>query len=435
MGGRNSLKTLRIGFFSLFLPVIFCLFFHGFVSSTPATLFSGECTAVSPDWPDAEIRLILSAEGDDDNAPPIFPEKNFETGLDGDDGQVDNTKRSVPFDASPIPGRWFNHHSLDPGYIRSVFRPPDRVEIADSFLFPPPSHLSPPRRFPCSGTTSQRQATTHYGRSFPSLLLRNIGRMFSVRTATAATSLSIVSSEDIIPLADLVRIGDDLDYNTYHDDHFVVNTPSGISWQKTFDVVDFQTISSAHFKYTVAGSMVGNPIYINGKQAGKLCVGGNAAWDIKDCSLNILPYIQAGQNQIKITCAKYVYDDITPYDDVEIYDLYIEFSRFPVAPTLTLPTNASAEYYRNVRLQWNIADHAAGYQIAVGDSCNVVGSITSPTNSYLLNGLIPDKTYFWKVRGYNTANIFGPWSTCFSFKAIHGCPSCSATNLLLLGGQ
>lgn len=426
MESRKSLKSLRMRFFPLILPVIFCLFFHGFVSSPPATSLSGEYIAVSPGWTDAGIRLAILAEGGNDKAPPNFPNSVFATGWDGDDGLVDISVKSLPLHASPKLGRWCNHYCLDPGFIRSVFRPPDRYEVADVTLPPSVTPPSFPHSRPGSSSALQNPTTTdNYGKSLLTLLLCSAKELFSVSTAAA--------SDNILPLADLVRIGDDLDYNTYHDDHFVVNTPSGISWETSFDVLDFQSISTAQFKYTVAGSMVGNPIYINGKQAGELCVWGNAAWNIKDCALNILPYLQAGQNKIKIQCAKYVFDDVTPYDDVEIYNLFIELTRYPTAPSLTSPANSSSKYYRDIQLQWNTADQAVGYQLAIGDNCNTAGTIDASTTTYAPTGLNPETIYFWKVRGYNKAKIYGPWSTCWSFKAIYGCPSCTATNLLLLG--
>lgn len=138
---------------------------------------------------------------------------------------------------------------------------------------------------------------------------------------------STPENSETIRLASLVRIGDDRDYNGNHPDHFRQNTPSGLSWSDTFTINNTNTVTSATFKYTVAGSKVGNPVYINGRQAGRLCDPGNTAWNVKDCSLNIQSYIRSGSNEIKIKCAIDETDTTTPYDDVEIYDLVVDLQR------------------------------------------------------------------------------------------------------------
>ena len=149
----------------------------------------------------------------------------------------------------------------------------------------------------------------------------------STTTPSSDTTDTPSGNTETIDLASLVRIGDDRDYNGNHPDHFKQNTPSGLSWSDTFTISSSNTISSAIFRYTVAGSKVGNPIYVNGKQAGRLCDPGNTAWNVKACSLNVTRYIQSGTNEIKIRCAIDETDTTTPYDDVELYDLRIELGR------------------------------------------------------------------------------------------------------------
>jgi hypothetical protein len=132
---------------------------------------------------------------------------------------------------------------------------------------------------------------------------------------------------EVIHLADLVRLGDDNDYNGNHPDQFKQNRPSGLSWTDSFNINNFNSVRSAKFKYTIAGSKVANPIYINGRLAGKMCNPGNLATNVRDCSLDILGYIQAGVNEITLKCAIDQSDTSTPYDDVELYNLRIELTR------------------------------------------------------------------------------------------------------------
>ena len=134
-------------------------------------------------------------------------------------------------------------------------------------------------------------------------------------------------SSEVIQLSNLVRIGDDTDYNGNHPDKFKQNRPSGLTWTDTFNISNVNTVSSATFKYTVAGSKVANPVYINGKQAGRLCNPGNTAWNVESCSIGITGLIHSGSNEIKIKCAIDESDTDTPYDDVELYNLRIELNR------------------------------------------------------------------------------------------------------------
>ena len=135
------------------------------------------------------------------------------------------------------------------------------------------------------------------------------------------------ASSEVINLSSLVRIGDDTDYNGNHPDKFKQNRPSGTSWTDSFNISNANTVTSAAFKYTVAGSKVANPVYINGKQAGKLCNPGNTAWNVESCSIGITGLIRSGSNEIKIKCAIDESDTDTPYDDVELYNLRIELTR------------------------------------------------------------------------------------------------------------
>lgn len=135
------------------------------------------------------------------------------------------------------------------------------------------------------------------------------------------------SGTTTIKLADLVRIGDDPDYNGHHSDHFQVNTPSGISWTDSFSITNASNVKAAKFKYTVAGSMMGNIVYINGNEAGRLCNPGNTAYTVESCSLDISRFITTGSNSIKIQCIKLESDPTTPYDDIELYKLYIELTQ------------------------------------------------------------------------------------------------------------
>lgn len=146
-------------------------------------------------------------------------------------------------------------------------------------------------------------------------------------TPTSPSGGPSSGSSEVINLSSLVRIGDDTDYNGNHPDKFKQNRPSGTSWTDSFNISNANNVSSATFKYTVAGSKVANPVYINGKLAGRLCNPGNTAWNVESCSIGITGFIHSGSNEIKIKCAIDESDTDTPYDDVELYNLRIELTR------------------------------------------------------------------------------------------------------------
>ena len=146
-------------------------------------------------------------------------------------------------------------------------------------------------------------------------------------TPTTPSGDTSSGSSEVINLSSLVRIGDDTDYNGNHPDKFKQNRPSGTSWTDSFNISNANSVSSATFKYTVAGSKVANPVYVNGKLAGRLCNPGNTAWNVESCSIGITGLIRSGSNEIKIKCAIDESDTDTPYDDVELYDLRIELTR------------------------------------------------------------------------------------------------------------
>jgi len=142
--------------------------------------------------------------------------------------------------------------------------------------------------------------------------------------AASAPGQTSTNDTTVINLSNLVRIGDDEDYNANHPDHFQVSRPTGLSWSDTFNIDNVDNVKSAKFRYTVAASKVGNPVYVNGKFVEGLCNPGNMAWIKQECSMDITDFIHMGSNEIKIKCAIDPSDTETPYDDVELYNLRIE---------------------------------------------------------------------------------------------------------------
>ncbi len=135
-------------------------------------------------------------------------------------------------------------------------------------------------------------------------------------------------NESVIYFRDPIRIGDDKDYNATHDPDFLISTPSGLSYAERFTITATELNSSkAVIRYTIAGAMMGAEIYLNNVLVGTTCNPGNTAHAIKECdAIDITGMLQTGTNELKIVTVLYPYDDVTPYDDIEIYNLRIVLS-------------------------------------------------------------------------------------------------------------
>ena len=134
------------------------------------------------------------------------------------------------------------------------------------------------------------------------------------------------SGTETIKFKSPIRIGDDIDYNGTHDDNFIINTPDGIVYSESFALSD--GFSSGTLKYTIAGAMEAAQIYMNGSLVGRSCNPGNTAYAKKECDpIDVTSQLKSGNNTLKISCVLYLPDNITPYDDIEIYDMCLVLER------------------------------------------------------------------------------------------------------------
>jgi hypothetical protein len=136
-------------------------------------------------------------------------------------------------------------------------------------------------------------------------------------------------SEKVIFFRDPIRIGDDQDYNATHDPDFQISKPTGLSYAESFTIsADELNSSKAVIQYTIAGSMMGSKVYLNGILVGITCNPGNTADAIKECDdIDITGRLRVGNNELKIVTVLYPPDDVTPYDDIEIYNMRITLTR------------------------------------------------------------------------------------------------------------
>lgn len=117
-----------------------------------------------------------------------------------------------------------------------------------------------------------------------------------------------------------IRIGDDKDYNGNHKDDFKINTPSGTSYSESFQLAG--NVSSGTLKYTIAGAVESAKIYMNSSLVGRTCNPGNTAYAIKECSpIDVTSNLKSGTNVLKVSCVLYPGDEVSPYDDIEIYNM------------------------------------------------------------------------------------------------------------------
>jgi hypothetical protein len=128
------------------------------------------------------------------------------------------------------------------------------------------------------------------------------------------------STEQNITFKSPIRIGDDQNYNENHTDNFQISSPSGITYSESFEITG--NFSKGTLSYTIAGATEGNRIYINNHLVGRTCNPGNTAYVVRDCpSIDVTSRLKVGTNVLKIACVLYPGDEVTPYDDIEIYNM------------------------------------------------------------------------------------------------------------------
>jgi len=92
---------------------------------------------------------------------------------------------------------------------------------------------------------------------------------------------------------------------------------------------------------------------------------------------------------------------------------HITYFKTPTAPPNRAPQTLAVVNISDVsaQLQWEIMPEIEGYRLSVGTDTDASnrGSEDIKENSYILRGLIPDTSYYVKVKAYNKSGD-GPWS-------------------------
>ncbi len=104
-----------------------------------------------------------------------------------------------------------------------------------------------------------------------------------------------------------------------------------------------------------------------------------------------------------------------PWSNVSSFTLDTES---PPIPTLTFPFNGSIINDNTPHLGWDLINEAIQYQIQVDDTNSSMNSLINDSLLIVNNTqvqLIPDGTYFWRVRAEDNAGNWGPWSISWSF--------------------
>lgn len=103
----------------------------------------------------------------------------------------------------------------------------------------------------------------------------------------------------------------------------------------------------------------------------------------------------------------------------------------PVAPILLSPTDGSTISICTPVFNWSPPQYAYTYELLVADDSSFANPIIQQNNlsfNTFYSALIFDNgTHYWKVRAKNIANLWGNWSTTFSF-TINTSPSLVSTS-------
>ncbi|MCD4788462.1 MAG: T9SS type A sorting domain-containing protein, partial [Bacteroidales bacterium] len=93
-------------------------------------------------------------------------------------------------------------------------------------------------------------------------------------------------------------------------------------------------------------------------------------------------------------------------------------SQMPNAPNLISPPNGSTGLsYTSVDLEWSSIPDATNYQYQYSEDSTFITGVYSETTTSLtdtITNLNQDATYYWRVRGQNSAGD-SPWSVIWNF--------------------
>jgi hypothetical protein len=199
--------------------------------------------------------------------------------------------------------------------------------------------------------------------------------------------------------------------------YFVVRTPNQEEVK-----ADFNNIKSkwAHIVGTYDGNYI--KLYVNGS----LLASNTLSSSIKYGTANSF---RIGSNETPPGAdrkLKGCIDDVRIYNrslsDVEILSLFYENPLLsPDIPVLTSPVTSSTGVITNPTFSWNTANFASTYQLQVSTSTTFLSTVLDQSNitgtSYTLNGLLPNTTYYWRVRSNNYVGTSG-WSNIWSFTTL-----------------
>ncbi|KGL58819.1 zinc-dependent metalloprotease family protein [Polaribacter sp. Hel1_85] len=106
---------------------------------------------------------------------------------------------------------------------------------------------------------------------------------------------------------------------------------------------------------------------------------------------------------------------VTVNQNIDV-ELNLTTSTFDVL-TLTSPVNGATGVALSEELKWDADSNAVSYDVQVASDNNFTFIISSGnviTNSYFINDLSADTTYYWRVKAKNNCGE-GPYSSIFSF--------------------
>ena len=104
---------------------------------------------------------------------------------------------------------------------------------------------------------------------------------------------------------------------------------------------------------------------------------------------------------------------------------YVVERSLPQTPTLSLPANAATSVSTEPTFAWGTTEGAMQYDLLVSTQSDFSVTVISESGlsepTFEAVGLAENTTYYWRVRGANTAG-FGSWSTVRSFTTQAGLP-------------
>jgi hypothetical protein len=203
---------------------------------------------------------------------------------------------------------------------------------------------------------------------------------------------------------------------------------------------------SACFSFRTAPTLLAAPT-LQTPTNGAICQPASGTLDWSDVATAAGYRVQIGTTpsagpEYDVTSSQYAYSGLSPdtfyYWRVQTKDACGNYGAYSgsfgfttavatlPAPTLQSPGNGAICIGTSGTLNWSDVAGVVNYRVQIGTSCGTGTEYDVSVSQYDYTGLVPNTTYYWRVKTQNSCGEFGNYSDCFAFVTNPGLLSAPA---------